>query len=192
MPSELAAIAEFSELTIVGTVGCVEVAPVQVGVAMPSSAAASANPYWVGVKNALSVTWLTKVNFHEGVFGKFPATFFAVAALLLLPDEQAASSAAAAADALTSPVPSISLRRGTPSLLFRVSIASAPFGAILFLMCLPPEELLSTRCDTTARRAEKRIDGSVLGHGTRNRRRRRHRGGGPGTIVTANLSGPAR
>src|ERR1017187_9659776 len=95
MPSELAAIAEFSEVIIVGTVGCVEVAPVQVGVAMPSSAAASANPYWVGVKNALSVTWLMKVNFHEGVFGKFPATFFAVAALLLLPDEQAARSAAA-------------------------------------------------------------------------------------------------
>src|ERR1017187_10283791 len=154
MPSEVAAIAEFSELTIVGTVGCVEVAPVQVGVAMPSSAAASANPYWVGVKNALSVTWLTKVNFHEGVFGKFPATFFAVAALLLLPDEQAASRAAAAADALTSPVPSISLRRVTPSLMFSVSIASSTFGSILFLICLPPGEVpqCSARHHVAARR----------------------------------------
>src|ERR1022692_3302832 len=137
MPSELAAIAEFSELTIVGTVGCVEVAPVQVGVAMPSSAAASANPYWVGVKNALSVTWLTKVNFHEGGFGKFPATFFAVGA-----------------DALTSPVPSISLRRVTPSLMFSVSIASSTFGSILFLICLPPGEVpqCSARHHVAARR----------------------------------------
>src|ERR1035441_58513 len=51
------------------------------------------------------------------------------AAALDLPlDEQAASSAAAAADALTSPVPSSSLRRVTPSLMFSVSIASSTLG----------------------------------------------------------------
>src|ERR1035438_903176 len=165
MPSVLAAIAEFSEVIIVGTVGCVEVAPVQEGVEMSSRAAASAKPYWVGVKNALSVTWLTKVNFHEGVFGNFPAAFVAVAAVLLLPEEQAASRAAAAADALTSPVPSSSLRRVTPSLMFSVSIASSTFGSILFLMCLPPEELLSTsvRRHSAARRKADRW----LGPGTR-------------------------
>ena len=31
-------------------------------------------PYWVGVKNELSVTWFTNVNFHLGVVGKLPAT----------------------------------------------------------------------------------------------------------------------
>ena len=30
-------------------------------------------PYWVGVKNELSVTWFTNVNFHLGVVGKLPA-----------------------------------------------------------------------------------------------------------------------
>src|SRR3954451_2826712 len=39
----------------------------------PSSAHASDAPYWVGTKNGLVVTWLTKVNFHFGVAGKSPA-----------------------------------------------------------------------------------------------------------------------
>jgi hypothetical protein len=94
---------------------------------MPSSAAASAMPYWVGTKKLLVVTWLTNQNCQAGVFGKLPLTFLA-AALLEPLDEQAASSAAAAADALTSPVPSISLRRVTPSRMFSVSIASSTFG----------------------------------------------------------------
>ena len=34
--------------------------PPQTGAGSPSSAAASAIAYWVGVKNALVVTWLTK------------------------------------------------------------------------------------------------------------------------------------
>ena len=69
----------------------------------PSSAAQSWKPYWVGVKNELSVTWLTKVNFHLGVLGKLPAAA-AVAdavddeeALLELDELQAAISAEAAA-----------------------------------------------------------------------------------------------
>src|ERR1700733_15901595 len=81
MPGEFAAMAAFSEVSIVGTGGWVEVAPVQDGVGMPSRAAASAKPYWVGVKNALSVTWLTKVNFHLGVVGKLPASSFAADAV---------------------------------------------------------------------------------------------------------------
>ena len=59
--------------SMVGTVGWVDRAPVQAGVGRPSSAAQSWNPYWVGVKKELSVTWLTKVNFHLGVLGKLPA-----------------------------------------------------------------------------------------------------------------------
>ena len=58
-------------LTISGTLEFCE--PVQAGLGIPSSAAASARPYWVGTKNGLVVTWLTKVNFHGGVVGKFPA-----------------------------------------------------------------------------------------------------------------------
>src|ERR1019366_8068848 len=50
---------------------------------MPSSAASSWNPYWVGTKNGLVVTWLTNQNCHAGVFGKLPAVLFAVLALLL-------------------------------------------------------------------------------------------------------------
>src|SRR5450755_199713 len=104
MPGELAAMAALNEVSMVGTVGCVEVAPVHAGVGMPSRAAQSAKPYWVGVKKALSVTWLMKVNFHFGVLGKFPAVSFA--AWAVLPDElQAASRAEAAAVALTRPVP---------------------------------------------------------------------------------------
>src|SRR2546429_6909408 len=80
MPSTLAATAALTAVSMVGTVGWLELAPVQAGVAMPSRAAASAKPYLVGVKKELSVTWLTKVNFHFGVLGKFPAAFLAAEA----------------------------------------------------------------------------------------------------------------
>src|SRR6266550_5401988 len=69
--------------------------PVKAGLGIPSSAAASCSPYWVGTKNGLVVTWQTKVNFHGGVVGKFPAAELAVLLPLLLVDEQAASSAEA-------------------------------------------------------------------------------------------------
>ena len=91
-----------------GTVGWVDSAPVQDGVGSPSSAAASWNPYCVGVKKELSVTWLTKVNFHLGVLGKLPAAAAAVdvgAALLELDELHAAISAEAAAVALNRPAP---------------------------------------------------------------------------------------
>src|SRR5215831_17064173 len=68
-------------LTISGTLEFCE--PVQAGLGSPSSAAASAIPYWVGTKNGLVVTWLTKVNFHGGVDGKFPTDELEV--LVLLP-----------------------------------------------------------------------------------------------------------
>jgi hypothetical protein len=89
-------------------VGWVDRAPVQAGVGIPSSAAASAMPYWVGVKNELSVTWFTNVNFHLGVDGKLPAAAAAVpfgAALLELDELHAAMSAEAAAVALNRPAP---------------------------------------------------------------------------------------
>ncbi len=44
IPGELAASAELNEVIMVETVGCVDVAPVHVGVGIPSSAAASAIP----------------------------------------------------------------------------------------------------------------------------------------------------
>ena len=106
----------------------------------PSSAAQSWNPYWVGVKNALSVTWLTKVNFHLGVVGKLPAAAFAADAVPVgaaeLLDEllHAAMSAEAAAVALNRPAPSSSRRREGPSFMFRVSIASSTTGSIFFLI----------------------------------------------------------
>jgi hypothetical protein len=89
--------------TICGTLEVVE--PPNLGTGMPSNAAASWKPYWVGTKNGFVVTWFTNQNCHAGVFGKFPATLAAV--LLLLPpdEEQAASNADAAAVELTSPVP---------------------------------------------------------------------------------------
>src|SRR5450755_576872 len=140
MPGEFAAIAEFRAVSMVGTVGCVEVAPVQVGVGRPSRAAQSANPYWVGVKNELSVTWLTKVNFHFGVLGKFPATSFAPVPLVLpaagAAELHAASSADAAAVALTRPVPVRSRRRVGPSFMLRVSIASSTLGSTLLIAVL--------------------------------------------------------
>src|SRR5215469_9377850 len=81
MPGEPAVTAAWKADSMVGTVGWVDSAPVQAGVGRPSRAEASWKPYWVGVKNALSVTWLTKVNFHLGVVGKFPAASFAAEAV---------------------------------------------------------------------------------------------------------------
>src|SRR6266446_744197 len=135
MPGELAAIAELMALTMVGTVGCVDVAPVHTGVGRPSSAAASWKPYWVGVKNELSVTWLTNVNFHFGVEGKSPGPPLPLlVAPVLVPDElQAVSSAVAAADALKSPVPASSRRRVGPSFMLSVWIASSTLGSIFFI-----------------------------------------------------------
>jgi hypothetical protein len=126
--------------SMVEFVGWVDRAPVQAGVGRPRSAAASAKPYWVGVKNELSVTWHTNVNFHLGVVGKLPAAAAAVllvplgAALLELDELQAAMSAEAAAVALNRPAPSSSRRREGPSFMFRVSIASSTTGSIFFLI----------------------------------------------------------
>ena len=137
MPGEFAVIAAWRAESIVEFVGWVERAPVQAGVGRPSSAAASAMPYWVGVKNVLSVTWFTNVNFHLGVDGKLPAAAAAVpdgAALLELDELHAAMSAEAAAVALNRPAPSSSRRRDGPSFMFRVSIASSTTGSIFFLI----------------------------------------------------------
>ena len=137
MPGEPAVTAALKADSMVETVGWVDSAPVQDGVSMPSRAAASWKPYWVGVKNALSVTWLTKVNFHLGVVGKLPATAFADdvgLAPLELDELQAAISAEAAAVALNRPAPSSSRRRLGPSFMFRVSIASSTTGSIFFLI----------------------------------------------------------
>src|ERR1022692_3150512 len=133
IPSAPAEIAEFRKVNICGTLD-VAAEPPQLGLGRPSSAAASAKPYWVGTKNGFVVTWLTKVNFHGGVFGKSPIVLAAADPLLLLVglalllDEHAASSADAAAVALTSPVPLSSRRRVGPSCMFSVSIASSTFG----------------------------------------------------------------
>jgi hypothetical protein len=91
----------------------------------PSSAHASAAPYWVGTKNGLVVTWLTNTNFHFGVVGKFPIP----PAALVDDDEHAASRAAAAPVALARPAPFSSRRRMSP-LMFRVSMASSTTGSI--------------------------------------------------------------
>src|ERR1700683_2258752 len=61
--------------------------PVHFGLGRPSSAAASAIPYWVGTKKLFVVTWLTNQNCQAGVFGKLPATSFAPEALAVLPEE---------------------------------------------------------------------------------------------------------
>jgi len=137
VPLKKAVTASLKDDSMVGTVGWVDRAPVQCGVGMPRMAAASAKPYWVGVKNELSVTWLTKVNCHLGVVGKLPAAAFAVdveLALLELDELHAAISAEAAAVALNSPAPSSRRRREGPSFMFRVSIASSTTGSIFFLM----------------------------------------------------------
>jgi hypothetical protein len=126
MPGELAVTASEKADSIVGTVGWLVSAPVQAGVGRPSIAAQSAKPYWVGVKNALSVTWFTNVNFHLGVVGKFPAAAFTAAddddCEALLDDEllHAAIRPAAAAVALNRPAPSRSRRRDGPSFMLRV------------------------------------------------------------------------
>src|SRR5215468_6219869 len=130
IPFAFAEMAELVALTISGTLEFAE--PTKAGLGIPSSAAASCSPYWVGTKNGLVVTWLTKVNFHGGVDGKFPAAA-APAVLVLLPlllvDEQAASSAEAAAVALTRPVPVSSFRRVGPSFMLSVWIASSTLGS---------------------------------------------------------------
>src|SRR6266568_6650060 len=125
-PAEIAAVIA---LTICGTFEVAE--PVHCGVGIPSRAAASCSPYWVGTKNGFVVTWLTKVNFHFGVVGKFPATLFAPPPgwVDAVPAElHAVSSADAAAVALTRPVPASSRRRVGPSFMFSVSIASSTLG----------------------------------------------------------------
>src|SRR6266567_5246287 len=135
--AETAVMAAWIADSMVEFVGWVDRAPVQAGVGRPSRAAASANPYWVGVKNELSVTWHTNVNFHLGVVGKFPAAAFAVdvgAAPLEVDELHAAISAEAAAVALNRPAPSSSRRREGPSFMFRVSIASSTTGSIFFLI----------------------------------------------------------
>src|ERR1700745_2033676 len=75
IPFAFAEMAALVALTI--SVGLEVAEPVQEGLGIPSSAAASASPYWVGTKNGLVVTWLTKANFQAGVFGKLPTVFFA-------------------------------------------------------------------------------------------------------------------
>jgi len=129
--------AAWKDDSIVGTVDWVDRAPVQAGVGMPRIAAASDMPYWVGLKNELSVTWFTNVNFHAGTFGKLPpAAWVAPAVPALLLDEllHASMSAEAAAVALNRPAPSSSRRREGPSFMFRVSIASSTTGSIFFLI----------------------------------------------------------
>src|SRR5215467_4137040 len=133
MPLAFAETAAFVALTICGTFEFCD--PVQDGLGMPSSAAASASPYWVGTKNGLVVTWLTKANFHAGVFGKLPAVLLAACAVVL-DEPHAVSSAAAAALALISPVPASSLRRVGPSFMFRVSTASSTLGSTFLIAIL--------------------------------------------------------
>src|SRR5215475_2260849 len=133
MPFAFAEIAAFVALTICGTLEVAD--PVQEGLGRPSSAAASCSPYWVGTKNGLVVTWLTKANFHAGVFGKLPTVFLAAVAVVV--DElQAASRAVAAALALTRPVPLSSVRRVGPSFMFRVSTASSTLGSTFLIAIL--------------------------------------------------------
>src|SRR5215472_172710 len=134
IPAALAATAELIAETISDATEFAE--PVHFGVGRPNSAAASAIPYWVGVKKLFVVTWLTNQNCQAGVFGNglLPTAFAAV--LVLVPDAllfelHAASSADAAAVALTKPVPASSFRRVGPSFILSVSIASSTLGATL-------------------------------------------------------------
>ena len=114
--------------------------PPQFGVGRPSSAAASAYPYLVGVKNSFVSAWFTNQNFQAGVFGKFPATAAApdsvmctVPLLVVFADVHAVSRAEAAPAALTKPVPASSLRRDGPSFMFSVCIASSTLGSIFLI-----------------------------------------------------------
>src|ERR1700683_4817437 len=109
------------------------VEPPHLGGCRPRSDAASAKPYWVGVKNEFVVTWLTNQNCHLGVVGKDPATALVAAALLELLDEHAQIKADAAAVALNSPAPPSSRRRLGPSFMFRVSIASSTTGSTFLI-----------------------------------------------------------
>src|SRR5487761_69251 len=117
IPGVLAVTAAWNEESMVEVVGWVDSAPVQGGVGRPSSAAQSAKPYWVGVKNELSVTWLMKVNFHLGVVGKLPAAALVCPAVLEEELLHAAISAEAAAVALNRPAPWSSRRRAGPSFM---------------------------------------------------------------------------
>src|SRR5487761_2498174 len=60
MPLTLPAIATLIAFTISETTEFAE--PVHCGFGIPRIFAASAIPYWVGVKNVLVVTWFTNVN----------------------------------------------------------------------------------------------------------------------------------
>ena len=120
--------------------------PPHFGVGRSSSAAASARPYWVGVKNGFVVTWLTNQNCHFGVLGKLPAVDLAVPALVLDDEVQAEISAEAAAVALNSPAPLSSLRRAGPSCMSRVSIASSTTGSTFSFIWTSMELSRDTRC----------------------------------------------
>src|SRR6266516_5659285 len=122
-PSTLADTEAFSAFTISVALDVFE--PVH-RYSQPSSAQASAAPYWVGTKNGFVVTWLTKVNFHFGVSGKSPALPLAAAPDLFV---QPASSAEAASVVLNSPAPPSRRRRVTAG-RSRVSTASATVGSI--------------------------------------------------------------
>src|SRR4051812_8079418 len=101
-PSAFAEMAALVALTISGTIESFD--PVHWN-EQPSRAQASCAPYCVGVKNELVVTWLTKTNFHFGVFGKSPTPLPPTVPVVLLFDEHAVRRAAAAAEALTMPAP---------------------------------------------------------------------------------------
>src|SRR3954470_7525233 len=118
-PSALALIAVLVASTISATTEFCD--PVH-WYSQPSNLAASAAPYWVGVKNGLVVTWQTKTNFHFGVFGKLPT-----APATGLSSVQALNNADAANEALARPPPASSRRRvAVPRP--RVSTASVTFG----------------------------------------------------------------
>jgi hypothetical protein len=95
----------------------------------PSSLHASSAPYWVGVKNGLVVTWLTKTNFHFGVLGKLPMA----SAFLESWSPQAASRPVAASAAPVRPVPVSSRRRVVRGRL-RVSTARSTWAGILLMI----------------------------------------------------------
>src|SRR3954451_5660050 len=118
-PSAFPLIAVLVALTISATTELAE--PVHWYV-QPSSLHASSAPYWVGVKNGLVVTWLTKTNFQLGVFGKLPMVWAVFSCLL-----HAVSSPVAASEALARPVPA-SRRRRVTTPRSSLSAASATAG----------------------------------------------------------------
>ena len=137
IPSALAEIAVLVALTISATL---EVADPVHWNSQLSREQASWAPYWVGVKNGLVVTWLTKTNRHFGVDGKSPAPAAAASPPLSSLLVQAASRAEAASEALVSPMPPSSRRRVT-RLRSRVSTACSTMGSILDIATL-----LERRC----------------------------------------------